>query len=105
MQSVRLLVFGAPWDATRTDAASDWTLSKATGDGKRVPVDLQVPAMIGADEIATYVADLLHEAVPAQGDDRVLRLPDALNAPNAPDAPEASAAQKAPDTPDASSRQ
>jgi hypothetical protein len=102
MQSVRLLVFGAHWDATRTDAASDWTLSKATGDGKRVPVNLLVPAMIGADEIATDIADLLHEAVPTQCDDRVLRLPDA---PNAPDAPEAGAAHKAPATPDASSRQ
>ncbi|MFN9572997.1 MAG: hypothetical protein ACK58C_00650 [Betaproteobacteria bacterium] len=47
-----------------------------SGDGKRVPVQLVVPAQIGADEAATHVADLLHEAVPARGDDRVLRLTD-----------------------------
>jgi hypothetical protein len=97
VQRVQLRVFGARWDAARTDEASDWTLSKATGDGKRVPVNLLVPAMIAADEMATYIADLLHEAVPTQGDDRVLRLPDAAKAREPPKAP------KAPDTPDASS--
>ena len=93
MERVRLLVFGARWDAARTDEASDWTLSKATGDGKRVPVNLLVPAMIAADEMATYIADLLHEAVPTQGEDRVLRLPDTpepREAPRAPDIPDAS---------------
>jgi hypothetical protein len=90
MERVQLLVFGARWDAARTDEASDWTLSKATGDGKRVPVNLLVPAMIAADEMATYIADLLHEAVPTQGDDRVLRLPDAVDAPDGPDTPDAS---------------
>jgi hypothetical protein len=92
MQTVQLLVFGARWDATRGDEASDWSLSKATGDGKRVPVNLLVPAMIDADELATYIADLLHEAVPSHGEDRVLRLPDAVDAPdgsNGSDTPDA----------------
>lgn len=51
-----------------------------------MPVDLRAPAMIGADEIATYIADLPHEAVPTQGDDRVLRLPDAVDSRDAHDA-------------------
>lgn len=86
MQMVRLLVFGARSDAARAEEASDWTLTQRSGDGRRVPVQLLVPAMIGADELATYVADLPHEAVPLQGDDRLLRLPDAP-APDAPAVP------------------
>ena len=76
LERVRLLVFGARWEATRPDTAGVRTLTRLSGDGKRVPVQLVVPAQIGADEVATHVADLLHEAVPARGDDRVLRLTD-----------------------------
>ncbi len=76
MERVRLLVFGARWDAMRPDANSAWALTQSTGDGRRVPVPLVVPPQIGADEVATHIADLLHEAVPLQGDDRVLRLAD-----------------------------
>jgi len=77
MEHVRLLVFGERWDATRTDAASAWTLIRLTGDGKRVPVNLVAGPQIGAAEVATHVADLLHEATPSDGDARVLQSPDA----------------------------
>ncbi len=76
MERVRLLVFGTRWDATRPDADSAWSLTEFTGDGKRAPVQLVVPPQIGADEVATHIADLLHEAAPSRGDDRVLRLSD-----------------------------
>ncbi len=76
MERVRLLVFGARWDATRPDADSAWTLIRSSSDGKRGPVAFVVPAQIGAGEVATHIADLLHEAQPLQGDDRVLRLAD-----------------------------
>jgi hypothetical protein len=76
MERLRLLVFGARWDATRPDAASAWTLIRLTGEGKRVPVNLVVGPQIGAAEVATHVADLLHEATPSHGDPRVLQLPD-----------------------------
>ncbi len=77
VEHVRLLVFGDRWDATRPDAGSAWTLTRSTGDGRRVPVQLVVPPQIGADEVATHIADLLHEATPPRGDARVLRLADA----------------------------
>ena len=77
MQQVRLLVFGKRWDAQRADAGAPWTLTELTGEGKRVPLGWVVPGIIPASEVATYIADLLHEVVPARGDDRIVRLPDA----------------------------
>lgn len=77
MERVRLLVFGKRWDAQRADAGEPWQLMELTGDGKRVPLNIVVPGIIAADEVATHLADLLHEAVPSRGDDRILRLPDA----------------------------
>lgn len=72
MPTARLLVFGKRWDATQPDRQAPWQLFELTGDGKRVPVPLTVPAFISEHELATYIADLLHEAVPTKGDDRVL---------------------------------
>lgn len=77
MQRVRLRVLGRRWDAELADGASVWQLTERTGDGKRVPVELVVPAFVAADQLPEFIFDLVHESAGwGRSDPRIVRLPD-----------------------------
>ncbi|WP_027780852.1 MULTISPECIES: DUF7661 family protein [Burkholderia] len=58
----RFNAFGRLLAVVRTDGR--WAVFDLGAEGKRRPVNLQVPATLAADELGQYLGDLLHENAP-----------------------------------------
>ncbi|MFZ5656024.1 MAG: DUF7661 family protein [Pseudomonadota bacterium] len=67
----RFDVFGRPMAVTRT--AGGWRAFWLGNEGKRRPADLHVPAGLEPGELATWLADVFHEAATPRHPDVVRR--------------------------------